>query len=138
MLVHVAIHPSLKDAPSGNWLTLESIVENVPILALGYKYNRRKVLFFVATKGAGAATPGEPYVARFNDALGNLHRRFVPRPSIISRYFSFSNMVDSHNHFRQFLLALEKKWLTKDCWFRLFCGLIGMCTTDAFLACRGS
>ena len=36
-----------------------------------------------------------------------------------------------HNQNRQGTLALEKKWNTRDCWFRLFTTLVGMCTIDA-------
>jgi hypothetical protein len=50
----------------------------------------------------------------------------VERPEVISRYFQYSDVVDSHNHARQALLGLEKKWATQNCWFRLNCGFIGI------------
>ena len=31
------------------------------LLAIGYKYNSRKVLGFIATEGAGSTEPGDPY-----------------------------------------------------------------------------
>ena len=48
-----------------------------------------------------------------------------------SLYFEGNNVIDVHNQNRQGTLALEKKWNTKDCWFRLFTTLVGMCTMDA-------
>ena len=36
-----------------------------------------------------------------------------------------------HNQKCQGTLALEKKWQTQGCWFRLFTTLVGMCTIDA-------
>ena len=48
-----------------------------------------------------------------------------------SLYFKGNNVIDVHNQNRQGTLALEKKWNTKDCWFRLFTTLVGMCTIDA-------
>ena len=48
-----------------------------------------------------------------------------------SLYFEGNNVIDVHNQNRQGTLALEKKWNTQDCWFRLFTTLVGMCTIDA-------
>ena len=44
--------------------------------------------------------------------------------------------VDSHNKSRQHHLALEKCWLTKSCWGRLFISLIGMSVVDLYRAYR--
>ena len=41
----------------------------VNVVAVGYKYNSKKVLFFVMTKGAGSTEPGEPYVIQFTSPL---------------------------------------------------------------------
>jgi hypothetical protein len=45
-----------------------------------------------------------------------------------------SNLVDVHNEIRQHFLALEEKWVTTDCWFRVFTSLVGITLTDCFLA----
>ena len=37
--------------PAGARIVLEGTVDGVQLLAIGYKYNSRKVLCFVATKG---------------------------------------------------------------------------------------
>ena len=50
---------------------------------------------------------------------------------MVSLYFEGNNVIDVHNQNRQGTLALEKKWNTQDCWFRLFTTLVGMCTVDA-------
>jgi hypothetical protein len=39
---------------------------------------------------------------------------------------------------RQYQLALEKKWVTQDCWFRIFSTLFGMTVTDAWRALKYS
>jgi len=64
----------MKDYPGGTWITLEakSVKENVPLICIGYKYNNKKVLTFVMTKGAGKRTGGEPYEAHFPDKYGNV------------------------------------------------------------------
>jgi len=53
------IESQMKDVPSGVWVILESVVDGVDLLAIGYKYNRRKFLFFCCTKGAGPTIPGD-------------------------------------------------------------------------------
>eukprot|EP00873_Tetraselmis_striata_P016559 jgi/Tetstr1/436823/TSEL_025601.t1 len=42
----------LTSAPAGSRVALSAIVNGVDLMAVGYKYNMRKVLFFVATAGA--------------------------------------------------------------------------------------
>ena len=126
----------LQPLPAGAKLVLEATYQDVPLLAIGYKYNRRKVLFFVATRGAGTTTAGDPYVQRWADEHGNLCVREIPRPTILSEYFSASNGVDLHNQSRQSDLGLEDRWQTKDCWFRLHTTLFGMVVTDCWKAVR--
>ena len=55
---------------------------------------------------------------------------------LASRYFLGFNKADKHNQLRQSELALEKKWLTTDGWFRLFTTLIGINTVDTMLVLR--
>ena len=78
------------------------------LVIIGYKYNKKKVLTFVTTRGAGSTEKGEPYEARFPDKYGNLCVRHVARPDCVSNFFKYSNKVDLHNKSRQFDLALEK------------------------------
>lgn len=108
----------------------------VQLLAIGYKYNSRKVLSFVATKASGSTTPGTPYRAKFADNWGNVMTRLVPRPDIISQYFQISNAVDTHNQARQSDLGLERHWVTTNCWFRVVTTFIGITVTDAWKAYR--
>ena len=104
------LEDQMKDFPGGTWIVLEGHAEkeDVDLVCIGYKYNKKKVLIFVTTKGAGSTNPGEPYVARFPDKFGNVCSREVGRPEILSNYFKYSNCVDLHNQARQFDLALEK------------------------------
>ena len=39
-------------------------------------------------------------------------------------------LIDEHNKARQNILALELKWPTKCCWFRLITTFIGMAVVD--------
>ena len=54
----------MKDWPGGSYLVLKSTPKfpgEIPLLAIGYKYNSRTVLGFIATEGAGSTKPGDPY-----------------------------------------------------------------------------
>ena len=63
------LETTLKDAPGGKCATPKANIEGVNMVAVGYKYNSEKVLFFVMTKGAGSTEPGEPYVIQFTSPL---------------------------------------------------------------------
>ena len=104
------LEEKMKDWPGGTWITMEGtpVKEGVPLVCIGYKYNKKTVLTFMMTRGAGKTTDGEPYEARFPDKYGNVCIRLVRRPEIISNYFKYSNCVDLHNQARQFDLGLEK------------------------------
>eukprot|EP00873_Tetraselmis_striata_P019891 jgi/Tetstr1/440155/TSEL_028512.t2 len=122
----------LASAPAGSMVALSAIVDGVDLMAVGYKYNMRKVLFFVATAGAGALEDGNPYIQRWADDFGNTVTRSIPRLSVLSNYFERSPGVDNHNQSRRHDLALEEARNAHDCWFRLATTLCGIVTTDCW------
>ena len=61
------------------------------ILAIGYKYNYRKVLVFIATEGAGSTDPGDIYLSLFPDIYSNVSVRPVVRPHFLGRYLYACN-----------------------------------------------
>lgn len=127
------IEEKMQGWPSGSNIVLEcQTPTGHTLLAIGYKYNQKKILCFLATKNAGSTKPGNPYIAKFSDSIGNLCEREVERPAIISNYFGHSNILDAHNHARQGELQLEKRWVTKNGWFRLATTYIGITITDAW------
>jgi hypothetical protein len=105
----------------------------VPLVAMGYRYSRKTILFFVLTRNAGSSQLGEPYHMKYTDAFGNMCTHYVDRPQVISNFFAASNTIDTHNQLRQDCLKLEKKWITQDPFFRLGTTLVGINVTDAFL-----
>ena len=56
----------------------------------------------------------------------------MPRPDIISRFYRHSNGVDMHNQLRQDGLRLERQWITRDGYFRMVTGLVGMTVVDVY------
>eukprot|EP00873_Tetraselmis_striata_P023449 jgi/Tetstr1/443713/TSEL_031703.t1 len=116
----------LKDKPAGSRMVLRSTVESVGLNAIGYKYNMRRVLFFLATEGAGGVHDGEPYFQRWAADFNNITTVPIPRPDVVSQYLAWSPRVDNHNQSRQHDLMLEELWLTQDCWFRLHTTVAGI------------
>ena len=74
--------------------------EELDLVSIGYKFNRKKVLVFVCSIGAGTTGTGEPYLAKFLNSFGNVYVCQVARPAVISRYFDHSDQVDMHNQAR--------------------------------------
>ena len=95
-----------------------------PPIAIGYKYNARKVLSFIVTDNAGSTKTGISYLSKYPDQSTNVAIRPVARPIVMSKQFSAVNEVDSHNKSRRSDLALEKWWVTQ-------CGWLRLCTTVA-------
>ena len=109
----------------------------MPLHFIGYKYNKRKVLSFVFTPGAGTIMKStNSYGARLPDKFGNLHVRKVPPPDVLTSYFSKCNVIDVHNQSRQHDLAIEESWVTSEPYFRLCTTIIGIVVTDAWKLVR--
>jgi hypothetical protein len=103
------IEEALKNAPGGVHMLMEGVTKDeIPLVAIGYRYSRNTTLFFVAIKNAGSAKQGVPYEMKYTDNYGNLCKRYVDRPQIISNFFATSNVIDTHNQLRQDSLKLEK------------------------------
>jgi hypothetical protein len=88
--------------------------------------------FIVVYPTTGTTRHGKPYEMKWTDSHKNVHIRHVDRPDAISKFFEQSNTIDSHNQLRQGQLALEKCWVTQDCWFRLHTTIVGINATDTF------
>jgi hypothetical protein len=123
----------LKEAPGGCWITMKGKApRGTDQLAIRYKYNIKRVLKFVASSDAGSKKAGTPYDMKFCDSYKNVCVRKFDRPAIVSQFVDDSNCIDSHNHVRQFELALEKLWFIRDPFFRLHTTLTGMTVTDVW------
>ena len=58
----------MEDWPGGSYLVMKStqrVPGGKPLLAIGYKYNYRKILGFIATEGYGSTEPGDTYLSLF-------------------------------------------------------------------------
>jgi hypothetical protein len=72
------IETTLKDAPDWVHILLEGTTddEEVPLVALGFRYSRKTILFFVLTKDGGSSKLGNPYHMKYTDTYGNICTRY--------------------------------------------------------------
>ena len=132
---------AVKGHGAGTCVAMEAEVEHngrvVKLMALSYRYSRsKKAQLFVSTCGSTAA--GEFYTAKFKDAAGQPCAKPVWRPKVLNAYWAYSNKIDTFNHVRQSLIALEKAWKTKDAHFRLMTTVFGNCLTQGYFVRRAA
>ena len=123
---------TMKGWPGGSHLVMETEIDGVTLYALGYKYCKSKVMYFIFTKGAGHTEPGTAYEAKWTDTHGNRCKRYVPRPHVCSIFFGNCNGIDVHNQMRQKILRLEKCWVSMDGYFRILTTIFGICVVDSW------
>ena len=100
--------------PAGSHLLLQATTrEDIELCAVGCKCNKRKVMMFLFTKGAGHTEPGAPHEAKWKDEHGMNAVRHVPRPEVCAKCFQNSNTICVHNQSRQHDLKSEKHWVTQ-------------------------
>ena len=67
-----------------------------PLIAIGYKYNVRKVIYFIVTDNAGSTQTGLPYLSKYPDQFTNSSICPISRPFVMSKNISAVNEVDSN------------------------------------------
>ena len=90
------------------------------LIAIGYKYNTLKVLYFIVTEKTGITHADLPYLSNYTDQFSNVSILPVACTLFISKLFGSVNAVDSHNKPRQSNLDLDKSWVTQCCCMMLF------------------
>ena len=90
-----------------------------PLLAIGYKYNSRKVLEFISTEGYGSTESGDPYLSSFPDMYYNVSVHPVVRPHLLGSYFNVCNAIYNQNRMLQSKLVLDKYLEKQSGYFRL-------------------
>jgi hypothetical protein len=128
-----ALHTILKarhgDRPAGHWVVMRATIADVKLTAIAYAWSQKGVSYFISTCGSTEPSPIK-YESKFEDEWGNTNFRELDRPQIVHFLYEYLPLIDEHNKQRQSILALEKRWLTKDPWFRLLCTVVGMSVVD--------
>ena len=115
--------------PAGHWVVLTTEMSGVKLIALAYAWSQKGVSYFISTCGSTEASR-EKYVSSFEDEFGNVSHKTIERPELCHFLYEYLPLIDEHNKQRQRLLALEKSWPTRSCWFRLLVTLVGMSVVD--------
>ena len=103
-------------------------------MKIGYKYNYREVLEFIATEGSGSTEPVNPYLSIFPDIFSNVSVHPIVRPHFLGRHFNDFHATDNQNRMCQYDLELQKYWMTQSGYFRLATtATLGMVITDGKL-----
>lgn len=58
----------------------------------------------------------------------------VMQPNVIHDFYKYFGTIDVNDHYRQGTLAIERNWLTKRWWTRIFQTVLGVIVTSAFYA----
>lgn len=72
----------------------------------------------------------EKHLSNFEDDFGDAVFKEINRPKICHFLYEFLPIIDKHNKQRQGVLGLERKWVIRDCWFRLLATMVGFCVVD--------
>ena len=86
---------------------------------IGYKYNYRRVLVFIATEGAGSNEPGDSYLSRLSGNYSNVSFLTIVFPCMLCSYFNACNAIDNHNSMLKSGLELDKYLVKQSSYFRL-------------------
>ena len=72
-----------KDCPGGSYLVLRTntiVPRGRPLIAIGYKYNTRKVIYFIVTDNTGITQTGIPCLSKYPEQFTNVEIFPVARP----------------------------------------------------------
>ena len=87
----------MKYYPAGSYLVLEKCTkEEIDLLAIGYKYNRKKIMFFISTKSAGHAEEGGNHI-RQDGKIRIMTLVWERFPSILSRAIILTPIIKRYS-----------------------------------------
>jgi hypothetical protein len=115
--------------PAGHWVVFTTEISGVKLIALAYAWSQKGVSYFISTCGSTNMSRVK-YLSSFEDEFGNVSHKTIDRPELCHFLYEYLPLIDEHNKQRQRLLALEKSWPTRCCWFRLLVTLVGMSVVD--------
>ena len=64
-----------------------------PLMSIGYNYNSRKFLGFIATEGDGSTEPCDPYLSHFPEIYSNVSVCAVICTHLLGNYLNACNSI---------------------------------------------
>ena len=128
-VLHRVLEARHGSRPAGHWVVMKTKIAGVALFAIAYAWSQRGISYFISTCGS-TDVHDEKYISNYKDDFGNVTFKEINRPKILHFLYEFLPIIDEHNKQRQSVLCLEKKWATKDCWFRLLTTMVGFCIVD--------
>jgi hypothetical protein len=123
--LHGKLQSRFGDKSAGNWVIMNTTIAGVKLMEISYAWSHRGMSYFLSA--CGSTTPSSVvYKSNFEDEFGNVDFKVL----VCHFLYEYLPLIEEHNKQRQSVLRLEKKWPTKDCWFRLLVTLMGMCVVD--------
>ena len=99
---------------AGHWVVMKSNIAGVDLFALVYAWLQSSVASMVSTCGKTICHVKD-YYAKFSDGYNNKEACAYPRLDIAHQTWHVLPLIDKFNKERQNILALEKKWPTRNC-----------------------
>ena len=127
--LHAVLTARHGDHAAGHWVTMKANIGGQDMFCLAYAWSNRGVSYFLSNCGV-TSRHSVPYKTHFTDEHGNVTNKSLPHPCIAHFIYNFLPLIDEHNKQRQSILRLEKKWPTKNCWFRIVTTIVGMAVVD--------
>lgn len=124
-----------KNLQPGESVCYVTEIEGHKLICLGWQDQTTKI--FMAT--CGTTVPGIPHTRTYlkqNVPIGQKQDKIiqsVDMPKLANQYFNAANAIDVNNHYRA-NIGIEIAWKTKVWWKRLFGAVLGIITTNAYLA----
>jgi hypothetical protein len=103
---------------------MQAAIGGVDLYVMAYAWSSKGLAYMVSSCGK-TVMHVDPYIPRFEDEYGNVQEKELPRPTVAHMLHEFLPLIDEHNKARQNTLALEKHWLTKNCWTRILTTFFG-------------
>ena len=70
----------------------------IPWIAIGYKYNPRRVVSFIKTKEEVITSPGNQYLSKDLDQFSNVAIQPFIFTQVLTKLFGYINEIDCHNN----------------------------------------
>ena len=128
-VLHRILQARYGERSAGHWVVMKTQIVDVPIFCLTYAWSQRGISYFVSTCGSTEVCKNK-YMSNYEDEYGNICHNEINRPDVVHFLYEFLPIIDEHNKQRQSLLGLERKWATRDCWFRLLTSMVGFSIVD--------